>query len=81
MCDVFRKINPCTCHNSKLELQVRCSSALPPYQTRCNSYRKTLLHRLCTDFAPTLVRRINGGRAEEERKQNLVKTKGLVNES
>ena len=80
MCDVFRKINPCTCHNSKLELQVRCSSAFLRTKLGATPIEK----RSSTDFAPSLHRLWYGGRAKEERKKSgrktLPKTEWLVNE-
>jgi len=37
------------------------SSAIPPKQIRCKLDENPFLHRLCTDFAPTLVRRKSEG--------------------
>ena len=40
---------------------IRSSSVVPPNQNRCKLDETPFLHRLCTDFAPTLVRRISEG--------------------
>ena len=50
-------------------LFLRYSSFVPPYQTRWSSYPEWYLHRLCTEFAPTLVRRKSGVTTELQRRQ------------
>ena len=45
----------------------RGNSNVTPIYLRTKLDAPPLLHRLCTDFAPTLVRRKSEGRAKEER--------------
>ena len=61
------------------ENKVRSKSAVNPFFLRTKLGVSPLSHRLCTDFAPTLVRRMNEGRTKEERRKYggraMVKTK------
>ena len=72
MCEVFRKIKPSVCRNSKLWF--RYKSVAPPLFLRTKVDAAPIEKRSSTDFAPTLHRLWYGGRAKEERKKNGSKT-------
>ena len=56
----------------------RGNSNVTPICLRTKLDAPPLLHRLCTDFAPTLHRLWYGGRAKEERRKNGPESIGLL---
>ena len=59
--------------SSLVPVVIASNSVVVPLQVRSKSLVPPLSHRVCTEFAPTLVRRKSEGRTKEKRKKCLAK--------